>query len=133
MPGGGIEMAVITPNASDKIKEALAVGVSDFMSPTDRLANDLRQGRLGLQILTLGIRDIVNGAGIQAVKSAGWRFLAGYPPDEVVAADVSELVPGNGRSATPKMTSLSHDPLIAGAIRAIHEVETLPEVRGHNY
>jgi len=131
MPGGGVEMAVITPNASDQIKRALAAGLLGFTSPNDPLANDLKTGRLGLHIFTLGLRDIANG--LESVKPAGWRFLAGHPPGEVLAADVTEAIPGSGTNAVPKMTSLSHDSLIGGAIRAIHEVETLPELQGHNY
>ena len=133
VPGGGIEMALIKPDASDQIRRALAAGVSDFMDPDDPLANDLRRTQLGLHIFTLGLRDIVNTAGIQAAKPAGWRFLAGHLSGEVVAADVTEPIPGAAQNATPKMTSLSRDPLIARAIRAIHEVETLPEVQEKHY
>ena len=71
----------------------------------------------------------MDGAGIKAVKEAGWRFLAGQISGEVVSADVTDVIPDKGQNAPPKMTSLSRDPLIASAIRAVHEVESLPDVK----
>jgi len=121
-------MALIKPVPSDQTKRALLTGVADFIAKTDPLGNVLKQTPLGLHVFTLRLQDIVNGVGIAGAKSAGWRFLAGSPFGPAVAGDVIER-PG----AAPKMTSVSRDPLIAAAIRATHEVETLPEVQRNDY
>ena len=126
-------MSVKRPNPSDQIRLALLAGVSDFMDPNDPLAKVLKTTRLGLHIFTLGLRDIMNGAGLREAKAAGWRFLAGNLSGEVVAADIIQPLPGTAQNGAAKMTSLSHDPVIADAIRAVNEVETLPEVQNRNY
>jgi hypothetical protein len=126
-------MAIRRPNSSDQIRLALLAGLSDFMDTNDPLAKILKTTRIGLHIFTLGLRDIMNGAGLQDAKAAGWRFLAGDPSGEVVAADVIQPLPGAAQNGAAKMTSLSRDPIIADAIRAVHEVEKLPEVQNKNY
>jgi hypothetical protein len=129
VPGGGVEMPLRKPNPSPETRLALEAGLSDLLDPRDRRGDELRKAPIGLQIFILGLRDIAGGAGMQAATPAGWRFLAGNPSGDLASADVVEPPDGSPQV----MTSLSHDPLIAGAIRALHEVETLPEVQNNDY
>ncbi len=121
-------MPLIIPIASDSTKRALAAGVADFLDLRDPLANVVKQGNLGLHVFSVGLDDIAEGQEIRGAKSVGWRFLAGDRLGPAVACDVTERQDG-----LPKMTAVFQDPLIASAIRATHEVETLPEVRAKDY
>src|SRR5258708_29536909 len=121
-------MSLIKPVPSDQTRRALAAGVKDFVNPGDPTGDVLLQAPQGLHVFAVGLRDIANGVGIEGAKSAGWRFLAGSPIGPAVSGDVIER-----EGEAPKMTSLSRDPLVGAAIRATHEVETLPEVRAHDY
>jgi hypothetical protein len=123
-------MALIKPIAPDLTTRALLAGVANFMDPRDPLMGTLLQAPRGLHVFTLGLRDITDTTiGIQGAKSAGWRFLAGSPLGPAVSGDVIQPVAGGA----PKMTGVSSDPLVAAAIRAVNEVETLPEVQRQNY
>jgi hypothetical protein len=122
-------MPLIKPIAPDRTRRALAAGVADYLNKGDPLGRALIRASQGLHVFTLRLQDVLAGEGIRGAKSAGWRFLAGSPLGPAIAGDVIE--PGQG--AQPKMTSVSRDPLISRAIRAIHEVETLPEVQTSDY
>jgi hypothetical protein len=123
-------MPLIQRTAPPELRSALATGVADFLNPNDRMTVDLARTPIGLQIFTLGLNDIASGSGIQAAKPAGWRFLTGELLGDVAAAEVFQ--PSSGTLAA-RMTSFSRDPIIAGALRAIQEVETLPEVQAAQY
>jgi hypothetical protein len=121
-------MPLIISTAPDSAKRALAGGVADFLDLRDPLANELKQGNLGLHVFSVGLEDIVEGQEIRGAKSVGWRFLTGARLGPAVACDVTERQEGS-----PKVTGVSRDPLISAAIRATHEIETLPAVREKDY
>ena len=124
-------MPLIQHPASQELRSAISAGIADFLNTDDPLRDAFATTPIGLQIFTAGLNEIATGAGIQNAKPAGWRFLTGDLLDDAAAADVVQ--PSAGAAPAPQMTSLSRDPLIAGAIRAIHEVETLPEVQAGVY
>jgi hypothetical protein len=136
-------MAVLKQNASDEARRALDAGLADFLNLAGPVAGpSVPGGGPGvpggiflhdLHIFTLGLRDIVNGAGIEDAKPAGWRFLTGNPSSgDALSGDVIQP-PADAPNAAPMMTGVSKDPLVGAAIQAIHEVETLPEVQDKNY
>src|SRR2546429_2368554 len=122
-------MALIKPAASDEVRRALIAAIADFVEPDDPLGPALHKAELGLHIFTLGLSNIANQEGFADAKSAGWRFLAGSSVGEAIAGDVMEIPPGTA----PRMTSVSHDPLVGRAIQAVHELESLPEVHDQDY
>jgi len=136
-------MPVHKPSPPDAIRRALVAGVADFVDKRDPLRRVLLQAPIGLHVFTLGLDDILGKLPTEVetakvpgdaekilglTKSAGWRFLA-TGPSGAIAGDVT--LASTGKPA--RMTSLSRDPLIAKAIQATNEVDTLPEVQKKHY
>lgn len=119
-------MPLKKPIPSEATRRALIDGIADFAGDEDPLAAIVIQAPFALHVNTLGLEDI--SSGVKNARSAGWRFLAVDPTGAPIAADVIEPVDG-----APRMVSLSRDPILLGAIAAIRELETFPQVRTNDY
>lgn len=80
------------------------------------------------QIFTLSLPAIVDGKGLKEAQPVAWDFLmgGGSTPTFLVAVSAA-------RGSTPRMTSLTREPMAAQAAEATSHVENLPHVRKHRY
>jgi hypothetical protein len=111
------------------MQQALLAGLPDFANNSDPAAGDLYKADQGHEVYVLSLNDLLGGAGLNAVKDAGWRFISATAPGGIGAvAHVSD-----GPDGTPLMRGISYGPEVAAALRAAREVESLPEVAAQHF
>jgi len=75
-------------------KLALTAGLADFLQPHERLRGELREGKLGLPVLSLSLDEIAGGATLAGAHEVGWQFLAGGTEGNAMAALIAQLEEG---------------------------------------
>jgi hypothetical protein len=122
-------MSLIHHRPPAAMQQVLLAGLPDFANSSDPAAGDLYKAEQGHEVYVLSLNDLLRGAGLNAAKDAGWRFISAAAPGGVGAvAHVS-----NGPDGTPLMRGISYGPEIAAALRAAREVESLPEVAAQHF
>ena len=112
-------MPIVQPAV--EILRAFQRGLPDLASPNNPALALLQAVQEGQQIYTLGLQDILTGAGLGAAALAGWQFLAANA-DYSVAAHVNSALGDLG----PAISSIANDPEIAKVIAAITAAKAMP-------
>jgi hypothetical protein len=112
-------MPIVQP--AIEILQALKRGLPDLLAANDAVLALLQGVQEGQQVYTLGLRDILNGAGIGAAALAGWQFLASNPNYSVAAQVFSAL-----DDQVPALSSIANDPQIVKAVNAVNAAKALP-------
>lgn len=148
-------MPLKRPPFSSDVSQALVDGLLDFAdsgSPPSQNALPPEAWE-GLHVFDLQLQDLRSDAGLGAAAPVGWRFLASQPApailtkplkgkrlgddgpggntqeDGVVAADVVQSASGG----KPELVALLRDPRFSRALRAIQDVQNLPQVQDQDY
>lgn len=111
-------MAANLANVPDEIKRLFLEGIEDFLWQETELRARIRDpaARIeGAPLFTLGIEDILSGAGAGAAQPAGWRLFVETDLG-TVAGDVTRPYTGN-------------EVLLRSVNRAAEAVETLQAIR----
>ena len=113
----------------EHMRQELLARLPDFVNQSDPVAGDLYNANEGHQVYLLTSKDLLAGAGLSAVKDAGWRFIStATPGGQGAAAHVSKRSDG-----TSGMRGISHGPEIAAAVRAANEIASLPQLAGDQH
>jgi hypothetical protein len=100
------------------VLQAFRGGLLDLADPDDQALALLHGVQVGHQIYTLGLRDILTGAGLSAATLAGWQFVASNPPN-FAAAYVASTLGDQTPSISSVSSSTSGDSTIVSLVEAI--------------
>jgi len=121
-------MAIENPAPAARIRQAVVIGVDNFIKPNDPLRDSLKNPKDGLQVFSMGLKSIAAGADIDAAKPVGWRFMVRSGEDAAAALVLNTL-----GDVSPRMSSLSRGPEVAKAIDVKSQLEKLVQTQDQSY
>lgn len=118
-------MSITTP-VPENIRGAFESGLGNFLG--EPVPARFRAS-VGIEVFTLPVDDLAAGRKEMNPRPAGWLFLTGASPGEIMAAEVYEP----GRGAEPKVVNVSRDPVNEKIRRMVQGIERLPQMRAADY
>ncbi|GAB2664984.1 hypothetical protein [Nocardia goodfellowii] len=110
----------------DKVKGKLRAFADDAKFSTKALRG-ARKDQLDLstphQIFSMGLDDIVDGAGLEAAQPVGWRYLVVDGAQIVASAETTQAPDG-----TQEMSQFTEGPFVLATDRTLKMVRKLPEL-----
>ncbi|MFI6324107.1 hypothetical protein ACIBG8_41735 [Nonomuraea sp. NPDC050556] len=104
-------------------------GQSRFTTPSLSLA---QEGDLDVstphQVFTIGLDDIESGAGLDAARPVGWRYLITGGGEVIASAETAE-----GPDGTPEPAQFTEGRFVAATATAVRSARALPQLEKANF
>ena len=123
-------MPLNTPTPPSRVHESVQsklrtlAGDNRFSTPALRLA---QRDRLDVstphQVFTLGLDDVLAGAGLDAARPVGWRYLITSDGEVIASAETAENPDG-----TPQPAQFTEGRFVAATATAVRSARALPHL-----